>query len=741
MTPSIQRSLLLLTTAMAAAAAAHPAAAQSTSSGGGGGAGSDRAVVSEIVVTTQRREERLRDVPLSVVAQTGDQLARAGVTNVKELSFLVPGVKIDQTSNYVQPAIRGISSLVVGPSTDAPVAIYLDGVVQPNQIANHFDFADVDRIEVAKGPQGTLFGRNATGGAISIFTKAPSFTPTGKLTAGAGNFNERLLRGFVSGPLVGDMLAGSLSGYYEKHDGYDYDIARQRRTKGLESKVIRGKLLFQPTDWAKLTFIASYQDRFDSDTATGIALNRNTAAANDPAAIIATKPHTISFDTDSFLHLKQTTGTIRGEFEVPGGRITSISGYSKVWAHLAYDADRSNSSLVHVAYKYPQPEIMYSQEINFASNKIGPLSFVAGAYYYYDDNKFAANHVESSVNRANDFIFHSVNPQTAYAGFAEVNYDVTDRLTLIGGMRYSWERRANKGKVGFGQEPSLTAPYIIGPTIHFHAWTPRASVRYKLTEETNVYFTFSKGFKSGGTQGTAFLAPPSAWSTVVYQPEKVTAYEVGLKTAPTRDIRLNVAGYWYDYKDLQVQVQNASGLAQTTNAATARIYGVDADASWRPTDELTFTGGVSLLHARYQNFKNAVVLRPAPPLPNGQLRGNVNLIVDASGNVLPRAPSYTFTLVTDYNHEMTAGTVNLNLALFFTDKIYFDSDERVHQPAYALANATAAFTPHGTNVRLEAWVKNLANKTYISSTFVQAVSDVVGYGPKRTYGVTATYSF
>jgi iron complex outermembrane receptor protein len=300
--------------------------------------------------------------------------------------------------------------------------------------------------------------------------------------------------------------------------------------------------------------------------------------------------------------------------------------------------------------------------------------------------------------------------------------DVTDPLQLIAGLRYSSEKKTTYAAFNNPNPP------LFGKKT-FKATTPRVSVKYAFNDYSNVYFTFSKGFKSGGTQGTAFLAPPSAWSTVVYQPEKVTAYEVGLKTAPTRDIRLNVAGYWYDYKDLQVQVQNASGLAQTTNAATARIYGVDADAS------------VSLLHARYQNFKNAVVLRPAPPLPNGQLRGNVNLIVDASGNVLPRAPSYTFTLVTDYNHEMTAGTVNLNLALFFTDKIYFDSDERVHQPAYALANATAAFTPHGTNVRLEAWVKNLANKTYISSTFVQAVSDVVGYGPKRTYGVTATYSF
>ena len=328
---------------LSALAAAAPAWAQSAPNEGN--------TLSEVVVTTQRRSERLRDVPISVVATSGEQLEKAGVANVKELSFAVPGVKIDQTSNYVQPAIRGISSVVVGPSTDAPVAMYLDGVVQPNQIANHFDFADIDRIEVAKGPQGTLFGRNATGGAISIFTKAPSFTPTGTISVGYGNKNHVTAKGFVSGPLIGDVLAGSLSAYYENHNGYDYDIARRTRTKGLDSKAIRGKLLWKPAEWAAITFIAAYQDRFDSDTATGISPLRNTAAAFDPAAIIATKPHTISFDTDSFLHVKQSTATIRGEFDIGTlGKLTTISGYSKVWAHLSYDADRSNSQLVHVAY-------------------------------------------------------------------------------------------------------------------------------------------------------------------------------------------------------------------------------------------------------------------------------------------------------------------------------------------------------------------------------------------------------
>jgi iron complex outermembrane receptor protein len=729
------RTMLLATAGLAALGAAAPAWAQSRPAESGN-------TISEVVVTTQRRSERLRDVPISVVAATGAQLEAAGVTNVKELSFMVPGVKIDQTSNYVQPAIRGVSSVVVGPSTDAPVAMYLDGVVQPNQIANHFDFADIDRIEVAKGPQGTLFGRNATGGAISIFTKAPSFTPTGNFSVGYGNFADVTAKGFVSGPLIGDVLAGSLSGYYEKHDGYDYDIARKIRTKGLNSKAIRGKLLFQPTDWAKITFIAAYQDRFDSDTATGIAPLRNTFVNADPNAIIATQPHTISFDTNSFLHLKQKTATILGAFDIGHyGTLNTISAYSRVDAHLSYDADRASSLLLTTAYSYPQPETMYSQEITFSSVKIGRLSYVVGAYYYYDDNKFAANRVQSFKNPAFDFDFDSANPQMAYAGFTEANFDITDRLTVIAGIRYSWERRANKGRVGIGAQP--TGPVLPGPVVKFHAWTPRFSLKYKVSDETNVYFTYSQGFKSGGMGSTSFLQPPSAYPSLIYKPEKITAYEVGLKSAPMPNLSVDVAGYYYKYSNLQVQVQSATagqGVGVTLNAATATIYGLDANTTWRATDELTFTGGVSLLHAKYDTFKNAIVLRPILR-PGVGLVGNAPTVVDASGNYLPRAPRYTFTLVTDYTRDIGPGTFNANLSLFYTDTVYFDSDERVHQGPYGMANAQVSFKPRDTKYKVELWVKNLTNKDYISSTFIQNVADVVGYGPPRTYGATLSYAF
>jgi iron complex outermembrane receptor protein len=240
-------------------------------------------------------------------------------------------------------------------------------------------------------------------------------------------------------------------------------------------------------------------------------------------------------------------------------------------------------------------------------------------------------------------------------------------------------------------------------------------------------------------QSSAFASPPAAWPTLVYAPEKITAYEVGLKSSPMRNLSVNLAGYWYDYTNLQVQVQTPNGLAQTQNAASAKIYGFDADATWRATDELSFTGGLSLLHARYKDFPNAVVLRPT--LVGGLPRGNANVVVDASGNALPRAPDATATLVTDYTRDFGAGTFNANLSLFYTTTVYFDSDERIHQGPYGLANAQVSWQPAGQNYKIGAWVKNLTDKKYVSSTFIQAVADLVGYGPQRTYGVTLDYAF
>jgi iron complex outermembrane receptor protein len=736
------RVLLLATTGLSTFLAAEAASAQQA----GGGT-----TVSEVIVTTQRRAERLLDVPISISAHTGEQLQRSGVNSVDQLSVVTPSVKIDSIGNYMQPAIRGVSSTVSGAGSDAPVALYVDGVVQPNQNVNFFEFADIDRIEVAKGPQGTLFGRNATGGAIAIFTKAPSFTPTGDMSVSYGNYAHVISKVFLSGPLIRDVLAGSISGYYERHDGYDFDVATQQRTKGLSNKSVRGKLLFQPTDWAKITFIGSYTYRYNSEAGGGIALDGSSQArvlpfvvplTPDPTAIISAEPHTRSLDFPSYMWYQQKTATILGQFNVGDyGTLNTISAYAHNDVHISYDADRAITGPfgLNSGVSYPAPDVFWSQEISFSSRKFGPVSFVSGLYAFYDNNRYAYLRATTLHSPAADFSFAAANPNHAYAVFTEINTDLTDRLTLILGGRYSWERKANKGSAAFG--PNAPDGFSIpGPVLKFEAFTPRVSLKYKVTDQTNVYFTFSKGFKSGGIQTTAFLSPPAFQYLSTFAPEKIAAYEIGIKSRPTPDLTLDAAAYYYKYTNLQVQVQTTISSGLILNAASARIYGFDADATWRPTPEITLTGGMSWLDAKYSSFEDASVFVPNF-VPGIGLVGNNQIVWNATGNWMTRAPHYSFTAVADYRRPFTPGTLDANLTFAYTGTVYYDSIQRVHQGPFGLLNGLASWQPRGSNFRFDLWGKNLTNKTYIGGTLIETTADAVNYAPPRTYGVTINYNF
>jgi iron complex outermembrane receptor protein len=215
--------------------------------------GSDPLSLEEVVVTAQRRSERLQDVPLSISAQSGADLTNAGIVNTQDLTNVVPGLKIDRVGAFTTPAIRGISTQIAQPGADANVAVYLDGVYLPNQATNTFDLPDIDKIEVSKGPQGTLFGRNATGGAIQIYTLSPSFTSSGRVQVGYGSFNDKNIDGFLTGPIIDSLLAGSISAYFDKNTGYLKNIIDDKDAGGLESENVRGKLLFTPMPGASFT--------------------------------------------------------------------------------------------------------------------------------------------------------------------------------------------------------------------------------------------------------------------------------------------------------------------------------------------------------------------------------------------------------------------------------------------------------------------------------------------------------
>jgi len=725
-----------LALALAASGAAHAqqAGAQAPAPRSQSSPTSSDSVLGEIVVTAQKRAERLQDVPLSVTAVTGAALQKAGVATVRDLPNVVPGLTFSSQGAWQEPAIRGVTTSVTSAGAENPVAIYLDGIYQPSQTASVFDLPDVSRVEVLKGPQGTLFGRNATGGAIQIFTLDPSFTPTGDVTLTYGAYeggakvgNEGGVKGYVSGPLVGDVLAGGVSFFYNRNDGYLQNDVNGKKTGGATSQLIRGKLLYEPTSALKIVASAYYTHRTDLSTEAGLALNGVSAGTQYPGAIAATQPWHTSYDTPQPLYRTEAYGgSLRIDDTTDYGVLSSLTGYTHARAteHVDVDATYSPACLAVFActdYRVSTPEEAVSEEIDFASKQYGPLSFIAGLFIYHDKGTLAGL-VDPTVVPGGIFSFEHQVVSNAYAGFTEITLRPTDRLTLIGGLRYNYDQKINFGETG-------DTPLVQYQNKVWHALTPRYSARYDIAHNINAYFTYSEGFKSGVFSDEDFKTPPA-------NPEVLRSYELGLKIVQPA-YSLNAALFHYKYTNLQVQYFNGID-AFPANAATATINGLDLDATWRATPALTFHGGLSYIpHAEYDKYDNAIIY--GYPLTPGGLTTYNN--VNVSGSRLVRTPKVTANLGGDYTRELTGGALTASATASYSSSYDWELSRRVRTGAYTTLATQIAYKPDGSHYRFVVFGKNLTNAAYINSTLLDATADMVFYAPPREIGVQVEYSF
>lgn len=707
----------------------------------------ESAAITDIVVTAQRRSERLSDVPISIMAQTGEQLAKAGVSSTADLTRVVPGLTFTSQAAWAQPNIRGVSTNVTGPASDNPVALYLDGIYLGNQIGSTLDLPDVERIEVLKGPQGTLFGRNATGGAIQVFTRAPSFTPTGNITATAGLFDgggtshsgrELGLKGYVSGP-ISNMLAASLSGAYNHINGYLTDDSSGKRFGEIESATIRGKLLYQPDDRTRFTLIGYYSRRTDETAQSGIALDGLTAAAGYPGAVIANQPWHASFDTfRPYLYVRTWGVSLRGEIESDAGTFTSISSYYNSTNHTRTDVDLANApdcllAFACLAYENRQPEEAVAQEVYFASKQDGPFGFVIGGNFYGAQGKTPSivNDFSSPVpgfpqlvNSGPIFQSNARIKTRAYAVFGEVNYDFSDRLTAILGARYSYEK-----KTGYGAYTCCDSSNL--PEYESKGWDnfiPRVTLKYDIDDQTNIYATYSRGFKSGVLSYSDFTAPAT-------NPEKITAYEIGLKSA-SRSLTLNAAAFYYDYTDLQVL--SFTGITTVTNnAASARIYGLDFDATLRLTSDFSIRGAFSWLpEAKFVRYRQATVYDL--PLTAFGLTQYSRAI---SGSRLYKTPKLTGNVTLDYDRDIGSGRLGASVTAYYSSAFAYDASGLLNTDRYVNLSANISYAPEGTNLRFSLFGKNLTNNANVISAVPSATSAWIQYDRPREIGITGEYAF
>ena len=720
---------------------AQPSAADQAASSAGAG---------DIVVTAQRRSQFARDVPISITALSGETLSNQGIKDTISLAEVTPGLHMTTVGNFSIPAMRGISTALTGPGEDNNVAIYLDGVYQPEATVDNFDLPDVERVEVLKGPQGTLFGRNATGGAIQVFTKEPQMKTTGNLTLGYGSYHDLYVKGFVTTPLIDDKVAISVATSFRKSDSYYHNIVPNGPVAdGVDSKVVRGKLLIKPNSGLKILVTALYSDHSDPTGNLGMPLGGNTEARLlDPQhVIVPTKPWTYASNGKIFQDSKVSSVSGKIAQEIGDGTLTSLTSYSNFQNYsllnAAYAATTNGQNLNYGADSTNRD---FTEELTYASHSTGKLNYTFGLYYINGWAGWTPLQLQTPQFTAN---IYSRQNYKSIAGFGEIYYNITDALSITLGGRYSWEKRDLSSVSDFSLKPYPPENYIGAKSSG--GFTPRAVLKYDLNNRSNVYFSYSQGFKSSVFDSTALglqaPVPPSTIATLpANDPEKIYAYEIGYKGRATDWLNLTAAADYYNYKHLQVQyyVPGPGGLpiGQDGNIGGADLYGAEVDANMHFNRFFDARVGAAYEHTSYKDFHTASINTPNTDV-NGNilLTGNYSVPYDGTGKSMLLAPKFTIYTTATYHADLAGGILDLSGTVYHSSSLKITYDGRVSQKAWETYDARIAWTPENRKFTVSAIGKNLSNAAVISGTFIQAAADGISFAPPRTFALQLDVPF
>ena len=734
--------------ALAAAAVGSAAHAQSKPPAS---PASDGSVLGEIVVTAQRREQSMQDVPLAVSAFSGQTLAQTGIGTTEQLTQLTPGLNFTRTAFFAQPYIRGVGSETTSVGDELNVATYVDNVYITQQEAGFYDLLNVQRVEVLKGPQGTLFGRNATGGAINITTEAPSQTPEFRLKGTYGRFNERMLQAYASGGLA-DGFAASLAATVSARDGYLFNAARNEKVGDNDSYMLRGRVRYEPNDWFRLDLIGDVSHSFDPTGLDWHIINRNSAAEPLGFNTTSTGFGTVYMPLRQEAVLNQYGGSAEINLSLDPFDIVSVTAYRRLDFRGFADSDAVQPVLVQFQQNNRSRDV--EQDFRLVSKKGSKIDWLVGAFYL--DSNTGYNPLLLNLSGIPGNVFLDSSQQTkSYAFYGDTTIPLFGGLSISGGLRYSHEK---KTLTPTGSIPDLGV-LIPAPTrsVAFDSVTPRAVLSYKPNDDLMLYASYSKGFKSGGFNQSSLtflfsgITPPNFTSTQdpPYRPEKLRSFEVGTKWTLhwLRGGYINMAAFDYDYQDLQVQrVNPVDGTADIENAASAKMRGVDIDGVLQATPDLTLRFGLSYLHARYDSWPDAAVnvaLTPCPAsTPVGAGCGNANAVVDVSGLQMRKAPTFTANFGFSYDHDLPAGfQLRTSANVYYNTGFPWDPNGRLRQSSYFLTNGQLEVQSPDKRWAVAVWGKNLSNAKVFSGVVESTTGDVGEYQDPRTYGVTVSYRY
>ncbi|MEJ5978853.1 TonB-dependent receptor [Novosphingobium sp. PS1R-30] len=757
-------STTVITLATVMALAAGQAQAQSVADA----TGSDAAdVTSEIIVTAQRRAERSVDVPITVTTLGSEQLATANVRDLADITKITPSLRFDSAAAFFQPTIRGVGTSVVTPGGGANVGIYVDGFYSPNPLAANGQLMNVQSVQVLKGPQGTLFGRNTTGGAILIQSAEPSEDTSAQFKASYGRFNQLQTQGYATTGLA-PGFAVDLEGMYRRGDGFQTNIVTGNDKVGkYRSWSVRAGLKADLTDGASL--LVRYQHS-DINDPTSVVFNSYVdpvlgigAPSFAPAGSFTTKPNEVALDQRTFF--KSISNVVQATLNIDAGfaDFTSYSQYRRENSDISEDLDGTAAKVFQIGI--PIENETFSQEFLLNSKPGGKLQWTAGLFYFSNRDTYETYLDLFAIARTlGNRLGGSSTTTRSAAAFIDATYEISPQLFVTAGARYAHDEVVDAkyvvGPLSSGGAP-LTA--ISVPSIKSDRVTPRFVLRYKPSDQSSIYASFTRGYKAavidagGSCQNPVNLPSPSnptgaGFTCNDVKPEKIDAYEVGFKYG-SQGLSLEAAGFYYDYKNLQISVYSGSGLASITNAATSEIYGLEGALRYEFSDAFEINLGASWTHARYKEFVNAPIYARCP--------GNRGCSGSAVGPVFPfeatfpvvsgttlrnttmqRTPEFTGNIGARYRTDLAGGKLQVSGNLYYTSSFNFGpSGVQFPQKGYEVVSARVQWTDPSETYTLALWGENLTNKRFLTAVQYNSFGLDANWNQPVTYGVELSARF
>lgn len=734
---------------LAACAVSAPALAQA-------GRPADDTGIQEIIVTAQRRETNLQTTAVSAASLSSSALEDRSIGDVEALGKLVPSMDVSIYQGEAQVYIRGIgySGLIGG--TDSSTALHLNGVYLSRSSAAVPGFLDAERVEVVRGPQGTLYGRNATGGSVNIIPKGPDSEWGGEASLIVGNYDRYSLFLAGGGPLAGDAFTFRAAVQMEDRDGY----TRVTRPGGTHDRIedkhdiaARLSIGIQPSERLEILLSGDY---YRADDAATLWLYKGPGAANNPylRAYIAERggarplPYSRDIESDvENINKPEIWGlSAKVTLDLDFMTVRSLTAYRRTRPYNFNDLDITS---VHATTQLRvEDHDQWSHEFQFSSPGNRDLEWIFGLYYFQEKN---------NVRNEYDFPFvdgmlglppvpdccllklNGTAKTKAYAAFGEVNYDLTDTLNVVLGGRYSSEKRSGGNAVEFVNvlNPFFDNIAAFDPKT-FESFTPKAGVNFTPAEGIFLYASASRGFKSGGFNVGSYQNTP-------FDPEKIWAYEIGAKAdLLDRHLRLNMAAFYYDYTDLQIQDVEGQNIV-IRNAASAVVKGFELESVALPAPGLQVDFSFTYLDSKFQDTCLADPKNPLPaPQPGCTGPGERNL----DGFQLPRAPKLKLAVGAQYEFDMgDRGRLVLRGDYAWQKRVYFSAFQvrDLSQKAYGWSKARLTYIAPGDDWRLAVYIDNITNEKVMSNaTYIADIVDAPIFGvmaPPRTYGVQASINF